>query len=187
MKKLTKKSLDKLAERMPVVSESEQQYLIRGSFYFDHSGNFVGQYAAGNDIIIANSILHSGTPFSLASDATINAILTTMASAMGISGGIGAIRTGDNRYAEFDPETGKISFNLNSELLSSNNYYDYLSVLHHEHYHQMTMGYSGSWLQNEYQALIYQIDDSSFQYASDWLRDYTMTNYYNLHYGQSYY
>jgi len=187
MKKLTKKSLDELAENMSVVNESEQQYLVGGSFYFDHAGNFIGNYGHGNDIIIANSILHSGIPFSLANDATINAVLTTMANAMGISGGIGVVRTGDNRYAEFNSETGKISFNLNSELMSSNNYYDYLSVLRHEQYHQMTAGYSGSWLQNEYQAFIYQINDSSFQYASDWLRDYTMTNYYNLHYGQGYY
>lgn len=186
MKKLTKKSLDELAEKMSVVNESEQQSLVGGSFYFDQSGNFLGRYGAGNDIIIANSILHSGIPISIASDATIRGVLNTMANAMGISGGIGVVRTGNNIYAEFDPETEKISFNLNSELLSSNNYYDYLSVLHHEHHHQMTSGDAGS-LQSEYQAFIHQINQPSFQYVSNWLRDYTMTNYYNLHYGQSYY
>ena len=124
---------------MSVVNESEQQSLIGGSFYFNQSGNFVGQYGTGNDIIIANSILHSGISISLANDTTIIAALTTIANAMGISGGIGAIRTGDNRYAEMDP-SGQISFNLNSQLLSSNNYYEYLSVLRHEQYHQMTVG-----------------------------------------------
>lgn len=186
MKKLTKKSLDELAKQMPSVSELEQQSLIGGSFYFDQAGNFVGTHGAGNDIIIANTILNSGIPFSIASDATIRAVLTTMANAMGISGEIGLIYESDNKFAVTDP-SGNISFNCYSELMSSNNYYDYLSILRHEQHHQMTVGYSGSWLQNEYQSFIYQINDSSFQYASDWLRDYTMTNYYNLHYGQSYY
>lgn len=140
---------------------------------------------AGNDIVMANSILHSGIPISIASDATIRGVLNTMANAMGISGGIGVARTGDNIYAKTN-SNGKISFNLNSELLSSNNYYDYLSVLHHEHHHQMTLDDSGS-LQSEYQAFIHQINQPSFQYVSNWLRDYTMTNYYRLHYDQSYY
>ncbi len=185
MKKLTKKNLDELANSLPTISESEQKSCNGGSFVYDQSGALLGERGTGNDIIIASSLYEAGIGFSLASPEAFKNVLSTMASGIGINGAIGLTYINDNRYAQTD-QSGNISFNYYSELLSSNNYYDYLSILHHEHHHQMTLDDHGTH-QSEYQALIHQINHSSFQYVSDSLKEDTMTNYYNLHNGQSYY
>lgn len=90
---------------MSVISESEQQSLIRGSFYFDQSGNFVGQYGTGNDIITANSILHSGMPLSIAPPETVRNVLTIMARAVGISGNINIVFESGNLYGRAHSST----------------------------------------------------------------------------------
>lgn len=108
-----------------------------------------------------------------------------MAHGIGINGSTGFTYSNDNRFAQMDG-SGKISFNVYSELLSSNNYYDYLSILRHEQYHQMTIGYSTTWEQNEYQAFIYQMNDPSFQNVSWNVRNETVTNFGLLHVNQTY-
>ena len=187
MKKLTKKSLDELAEKMPVVSESEQQCLIGGTFYFDYEGNFIGKIDDGrNELRVATSIIaiDSSVGFSQASQNTVGAVLSTMAHTMGISGNIDMGYLPGN-IAQTN-SNGQITFNIASSLFNASNYYDFLSVLYHEHHHQMTMGDHGSG-QSEYQALIYEINQSSFQYTSEAYRQDTMSLYYNYHSGQSYY
>ena len=184
MKKLTRKSLDELAKKMSVLNESEQQNLVGGAFYYDDSGNFLGEYGTGNNILIANSIYDPGMCLSIASEETVGYVLTTTANAIGISGDIG-IYYDPFQYAKH--ESGQVYVNYNGDLISDNNYYDIVSVLHHEHFHQMTIpDYSGTNLQNEYQAFIYQINHPSFQYVSEHLRSGTMANYERLHNEQEY-
>ena len=182
MKKLTKKSLDELANSMSIISDAEQMCYNGGTYVYNSAGTYLGYRGTGSDVVIASSLY--ATQFdsiSVADDQTILNVLNTIAR------GIGLTHANDNRFAEMDSTTGKISINAYSELLSSNNYYDYLSILQHEKYHQMTIGYSTTWEQNEYQAFIHQINDSSFQNVSVFLRDYTIDNYNNLHNSQSYY
>ncbi|SFL05056.1 hypothetical protein SAMN05216357_111111 [Porphyromonadaceae bacterium KH3CP3RA] len=183
MKKLTKKRLDELASNMLTVTESEQQNLVGGSFYFDHSGNFIGQYGSGNDIIIANSILHSGIPLSIAPPETVGNVLTTMARAVGISGNVNIVFENGNLYGRAH-SNGQVDFNYNANIMAYNNYYDFLSVLHHENHHLMTLEDAGT-SHSEYQALIYEINQSSFQYTSDYYRDSTM-NLYNFYHSGGY-
>lgn len=105
---------------------------------------------------------------------------------IGIVGAIGI--TYDNRiYAYHDPSNGRINVNYNGDLVTNNNYYDIVSVLRHEKYHQMTIGYSTTWEQNEYQAYIYQMNDPSFQNVSWNERNEIVTNYGLLHVNQTYY
>jgi|AGTN01.1.fsa_nt_gi hypothetical protein len=186
MKKLTRKNLNELASDMLTVSELEQQNLMGGSFYFDYSGNFIGQYGTGNDIIIANSILHSGMAFSLAPPEIVASVITTMARAVGISGNVNIVFESGNVYGKAH-SNGQVDFNYNANIMVYNNYYDFLSVLHHENHHLMSMEDRGT-TQSEFQALIYEMNQPSFQYASDPYRTLTI-NQYNSYIpgGYSYY
>lgn len=73
---------------MPILSEIQQNSLIGGAMYFDSNGNFVGSYGEGNSIIIVSTILHSGISFDIASEETVDKVITTMARAVGINGNI---------------------------------------------------------------------------------------------------
>lgn len=50
--KLTRKSLDELADIMPVLSEDEQGHCIGGADFYDLSGNFLDSVGPGSDIRI---------------------------------------------------------------------------------------------------------------------------------------
>ncbi len=185
MKKLTKKSLSELAEKMSVVNESEQHALVGRAFYFNSSGDFLGEHGSGDDIMIAESLSDPGIHLSIASEETVGKVMSTIGNEIGISGNIGI--THENEvYASLKPD-GLVYVNYYGNLVSNGNYHDIVSVLHHEHYHQMTIGYSTTPLQNEYQAFIHQINHPSFQNVSDELREFTLTNYSNLHNSQTYY
>ena len=49
MKKLTKKNLDELAKKMPVISEIEQRSMVGGTIYVDYDGFELGR-VGGSDI-----------------------------------------------------------------------------------------------------------------------------------------
>lgn len=186
MKKLTKKKLDELTKTMPVVDEMEQRNFIGGTFYFDYSGKFLGQIGSGNDVLIGTSIIDSNAIFlSSASEETMGKVLTTIGRTMGISGDI-AIAHGDERFCG-GHESGQIYVNYDANFKKYNNYYDFLAVLHHEHYHQMMWqyGYDFSNDQNEYQALIYEMNQVGFQNTSEFYKSGTL-NAYNS-YGSGYY
>jgi hypothetical protein len=179
--------LSELAEKMSVINESEQHALVGRAFYFNSSGDFLGEHGDGDWIMIAESTSDPGLHISTASEEVIGNVMTTIGGGIGISGAIGVSGfQGEyaNAYATHD--NGQVSVNYNSNLIYNGNYHDIVSILHHEHYHQMTQGYETTWLQNEYQAFIYQINHSSFQNVSDELREFTLTNYSNLHNSQTY-
>ncbi|HMM18642.1 hypothetical protein [Proteiniphilum sp. X52] len=175
MKKLTRKSLDELAKTMPIVSKTQQNGFIGGAMYFDSNGNFVGSYGEGNGIIIAPTILHSGISFDVASPETVGKVMTTMARAVGISGNVNIIFDRGDLYGRAH-EDGSVDFNYNANIMAHNNYYDFLSVLHHENHHLMSMEDAGT-SQSEFQALIYEINQPSFQNTSEYYRSNTMYQY----------
>lgn len=185
MKKLTRKSLDELARVMPVISEAKQRIYFGGTFYYNNSGQLLGEIPDGNYAIkIGNSTGDSGAiDFSASNQDTKNNVLTTMANSIGISGSIGFFENPENpNHMGGIDASGNIYVNSNAKIYLSGNYYDFLSVLHHEHYHQMTLsGYAFSSGQNEYQALIYEINQSGFQYTSDYYKSGTYNAYDQFH------
>lgn len=174
-----------MASSLPALSESEQKSCNGESFVYDQSGAFLGERGTGNDIIIASTLYEAGYALSTASPDIVSRVMTTIGNNMGIVGTIGI--TYENRiYAYHDPNNGRIYVNYNGDLVSNNNYYDIVSILRYEQYHQMTIGYSTTWEQNEYQAFIYQMNDPSFQNVSWNVRNETVTNFGLLHVNQTY-
>ncbi len=176
MKKLTRKSLDELAKTMPIVSKTQQNGYIGGAMYFDSNGNFVGSYGEGNGIIIAPTILHSGISFDIASEETVGKVITTMARAVGINGNINIIYDRGQLYAQAH-SNGDVDWNYNSNIMAYNNYYDFLSVLHHENHHFLAASSEMTDDQFEFQAIIHEMNQPSYQYTSEYYQNVTMSAY----------
>ena len=49
-RKITKESLDELAQNLPIISEDECKRYVGGASYYDLSGNFLGQIGYGDEI-----------------------------------------------------------------------------------------------------------------------------------------
>jgi hypothetical protein len=182
MRKLTRKNLDELAKEMSVISEIQQKTFIGGTFYFDYSGNYLGKIGDSNEMQIGTSVIDSGSiPFSIASAETVEKVLTTMGNAIGISGDV-RIAYGNGNYQGGVDENGQIFVNYQGNIFGENNYFDFLSLLHHEHYHQTTQsGYTFSSGQNEFQALMYEINQPGFQNTSQYYKENTLNDYYSYY------
>ena len=161
-----------------------QKDFVGGTFYFDHNGNYLGKIGSSNDIKIGTSVSDSNAiSFSTVDRETMGKVLTTMGQSIGIYGDV-AIGRGDDRYWG-GQENGQIYVNYYASFIGENNYYDFLMVLHHEHYHQMMWqyGYNFSDAQEEYQALIYEMNHAGYQNTSEYYRSKTTEIYDKYHSG----
>ncbi|SFL04934.1 hypothetical protein SAMN05216357_111106 [Porphyromonadaceae bacterium KH3CP3RA] len=177
MKKLTKKSLDELAENALNVSELEQQTIIGGAFYFDYSGNYLGSSGPGSDIRIATGLgsISTSIPFSEAASSTVGGVLTNMAHLIGYSGTVGTdFFENPGKYAQ--AAGGQITYNMGSPAFDQGNYFDFLCTLIHENHHVITP-YDAGTPQSEYYA--YRAVKDSYFYS-------LVSNEYRAHIESSY-
>lgn len=172
MKKLTKKSLDELAMVMPVISETKLRNYFGGAFYYNESGGFLGETNDGrNSILIGSSINDPKAKlFSAVDPEIVCNVLTTMGKSIGIDGEVTYYEDDENMNKQGSiTNDGQIAINYSSRLFGAgkNDYYSFLSVLNHEHFHQILKkrGVSNSKLE-EYLALKYEMSQPSFENTS---------------------
>ena len=188
MKKLTRKSLDELARVMPVVDELKKRNYVGGTWYFDKAGVQVAYIDDGSQEIRIGTP-ESSIAFSSTSMDVVAKVMNTMGASIGVNGSIIVDnKYGNGVYGYTDPSSGKISINMTSPSFEGSNYCDFLSTLHHEHYHQMNIGNGLSYDENELQALIYEMSQPSFKNASQEYKAETLKvydRYYKKIYGDS--
>ncbi|MFA7492263.1 MAG: hypothetical protein WCZ43_01955 [Proteiniphilum sp.] len=191
MKKLTKRNLDELAVNMPIIDEKEQQDIIGGTFYYSASGQLIhATYDGSNEMRVVldinNWVVSGGGMFDpisgsyslneVGSNVVAN-VLSHIASSIGISGAIGVTyRSGTAAWVD---SSGQIFFNNASNIFDEANYYDILSVLNHEHHHQMTM-YDHGTTGSEIAALEYEMSLSTFHLTSPEYQSDTLALYNRL-------
>lgn len=182
MKKLTKKSLDELARVMPVISEAKQRVFFGGTWYYDTSGTLVGFTPDESDEIrVVNSTWGTGDTlkFSEASQETQGKILSTIGQSAGISGTVQIYGVSNqNEYAKYSHNNDIVGVNSSGSFYGSGNYYDFLSMLIHESYHQSNR-WDGS-DRNELEALLYQMNHYTFGKTSAKFQSGVLAEYNKL-------
>ena len=173
-RKATKKSLDELRKIMPVLSEKQQRACIGSARYYDVQGNFLGTFGSGLEmrVIAPESFSHllstgdssrlHGTPLSSASDSTRRAVL---------------LRYLPPHLADFEwtDQSGIFAgFTLGGTFRIGrgdwkDHHGDIMSIIAHETHHYNSGNFSGCW-EEELGALMTQINCSTYDNTSHWLR-----------------
>lgn len=188
-RKLTKKNLDELAKKMPVLSEDLQRSFVAGTRFYNLSGDLIHQTYDGSDSIRVISDMNSWAmggaffpmensfAFNEADSTTVKNILSSIGKSVGINGDINiGFRQGTVAWVD---SSGCVFFNMASDVFDNANYYDILSVLNHENHHQKTphdFGTTGS----ELAALEYEMSLSTFQLTSQQYQNSTIAYYNSL-------
>lgn len=191
MKKLRKTTLDELAKRMPILSENEQRSSIGGAWYYDASGNYLGELNEGyNQILIADpytferAVEEDKSPQTFDLDTISYVARDLIIEHIGKKFGLdlqGKDLENPGRNGVFN--SSGIFVNNNSDVFLRGNIYDVFLIGIHEKNHEDTQGNAGTH-ESEAEAYEAMITHPDFQYASKEYQNYIFKQY-NYHMNNS--
>lgn len=155
-RKLTKKSLNELAQVMPVLSEKEQDELVGGAQLFTKDGTYLGQVGTSQEVRITTENTYTqlqsydlsyqdslvgNMSAGLSGQAiqTMEKVMNSIAQMAGIDSGIKIEVKNVQGWTAYGSttSTGGIWLNANSDTIVYDgcNMYDFMSTIIHENYH----------------------------------------------------
>ena len=193
-RKLTKKSLNELAQVMPVLSEKEQDELVGGAQLFTKDGTYLGQVGTSQEVRIATENTYTqlqsydlsyqdslvgnmSSGLSGQSIQTMNKVMNSIAEMAGVETGIIVKSVNDTNSYGACQKDGTIYLNLNSPTFQYEgcNMYDFMSTIVHENFHKNDKD-GGSTAEREIRALQAEQSGSMFYLASKSYRDTVQGN-----------
>ncbi len=187
--KLNRKSLDELAEIMPVLNDDEQRMLIGGTYYYTPDGYFLGTLGLGSEIRITDAAtykkefnsgnvtkLHSiSTEFDSSGYDAKWGIVNEIGSGMGIP--IVRLYSGPTNQGALWSQANGFRINTNSPSFTSGNYHEiYLILLHEKKHSEYTPAQYGV-NRSELKAYEAVLEHSYFQDTTSRFRSTILSEY----------
>ncbi|MFI3315362.1 MAG: hypothetical protein R3Y04_06820 [Rikenellaceae bacterium] len=195
MRKLERKSLDELAQKMPLIKESEQAQFVGGYKYYDASGNYMGTLGSSNEIRLLynnlldlNSIVLAGdctetnnTAYNMSisysdmSSMQKETVISTILKETDATFSGDVSFTYSSSSAEIgSSESGNISINVDHYVLSDGNYYNIKSALVYGITSATTIGGN-----SEYEALYAQVYHPDFENCTETMKAAVISQFNN--------
>lgn len=184
MKKLRKTTLDELAKRMPVLSKKEQRSSIGGAWYYDASGNYLGELNEGyNQILIADpntferAVEEGKSPQTFDLDTISYVARNLIIEDIGQKFGL-ALQGDDlgNQKKNGEFNSSGIFVNNNSNVFLNGSIYDVGLIGIHEKNHEDTQANAGTH-ESEAEAYLAMMKHEYFEHASPEYQEYIQQQY----------
>lgn len=177
MRKVTKKSLEELAEVMPVIYKEEAKSIIGGTIYFDVSGNRLGKVGSSDELRVVakeewedyTDQLGFGTEkdyskMGMSLSAANDRVKTVVASSYARNYGFQGVQVNSKVNVQADAwispnDPNIVAIRHDSMILDHEN--DLINTLKHEQYHYIT-GHVGNIASQEIAAIEYQITQPEY-------------------------
>lgn len=182
MRKITKKSLEELAEVMPIIHAVEAKSIVGGTIYFDISGNRLGTVGSSDELRVVakeewedygnhlgfnteKDYSKMGMSLSAASDRVKTIVTSSYAKNLGFLGAQVSSKVHLSGDAGIKPDNPSIVL-IQHDSMILNHENDLINTMKHEQYHYIT-GSVEDTASNEIGAIEYQISQSEYPSTSN--------------------